>query len=97
MNHLKDSVVELHKQWNNATNITQPRDITTEFLVRSKLRDLNAACKVWSMIFPWMERCSKNMVLMVCGYDNVYSVILMILFPCWSWIIFVDSVQSHRI
>lgn len=43
---LKDKVEELHKQWKEASEVKPPRDITAEFLVKSKLRDLNAACKV---------------------------------------------------
>ncbi len=43
---VKEKVEELNKQWKNASEMKQPRDITTEFLVRSRLRDLNASCKV---------------------------------------------------
>ncbi|XP_005100139.1 lysine-specific histone demethylase 1A [Aplysia californica] len=42
---LKDKVQELHKQWREASDVKPPRDITAEFLVKSKLRDLNAAVK----------------------------------------------------
>ena len=42
----KDTVQELHKQWKEASEVKPPRDITAEFLVKSKLRDLNAAIKV---------------------------------------------------
>ncbi|KAK0056688.1 lysine-specific histone demethylase 1A [Biomphalaria pfeifferi] len=41
----RDRVQELHKQWKEASDVKPPRDITAEFLVKSKLRDLNAAIK----------------------------------------------------
>ena len=43
---LQDKVEELHKQWKSASEVKQPRDITAEFLIKSKFRDLSAACKV---------------------------------------------------
>ncbi|XP_048768559.2 lysine-specific histone demethylase 1A-like isoform X4 [Ostrea edulis] len=47
---LKDKVEELHKQWKEATEVKPPRDITAEFLVKSKLRDLNTACKEYEQL-----------------------------------------------
>lgn len=47
---LKDKVEELHKQWKEASEVKPPRDITAEFLVKSKLRDLNAACKEYEQL-----------------------------------------------
>ena len=43
---LKEKVEDLHRQWKEASEVKPPRDITAEFLVKSKLRDLDAACKV---------------------------------------------------
>lgn len=43
---LKDKIEELHRQWKEASEVKPPRDITAEFLVKSKLRDLDASCKV---------------------------------------------------
>lgn len=43
---LKDKVEETHKQWKEASEVKQPRDITAEFLVKSKQRDLHTLCKV---------------------------------------------------
>lgn len=43
---LKEKVEELHRQWKEASEVKPPRDITAEFLVKSKLRDLDATCKV---------------------------------------------------
>lgn len=47
---LKDKIEELHKQWREASDVKPPRDITAEFLVKSKLRDLNAACKEYEQL-----------------------------------------------
>ncbi|XP_071495528.1 lysine-specific histone demethylase 1A-like [Diadema antillarum] len=42
---LQDKIKELNRQHKKASESKQQRDITAEFVVRSKLRDLNAACK----------------------------------------------------
>ncbi|XP_076444421.1 lysine-specific histone demethylase 1A-like [Babylonia areolata] len=47
---LKDRVEELHKQSNEAAEVKPPRDITAEFLVKSKMRDLRAACKQYDAL-----------------------------------------------
>ncbi|XP_069128605.1 lysine-specific histone demethylase 1A-like isoform X3 [Argopecten irradians] len=47
---VKDRVEELHKQWKEASDVKPPRDITAEFLVKSKLRDLNSACKEYEQL-----------------------------------------------
>ncbi|XP_071113292.1 lysine-specific histone demethylase 1A-like isoform X1 [Haliotis cracherodii] len=46
---LRDKIEELHKQWKEASEVKPPRDITAEFLIKSKLRDLNAACKEFEL------------------------------------------------
>ena len=43
---LKEKITELNKQHKEQSDTKIPRDITHEFLVRSKLRDLNNACRV---------------------------------------------------
>ena len=43
---IKERVQDLNKQWREASEVKTPRDITAEFLVKSKLRDLNDAVKV---------------------------------------------------
>jgi len=43
---LKEKIEDLHKSWKEVSEIKGPRDITAEFAVRSKMRDLNAACRV---------------------------------------------------
>ncbi|XP_048468880.1 lysine-specific histone demethylase 1A [Rhincodon typus] len=42
---LKEKIKELHQQYKEASEVKPPRDITAEFLVKSKLRDLTALCK----------------------------------------------------
>uniref|UniRef100_A0A4W3JJ36 Lysine-specific histone demethylase 1A n=1 Tax=Callorhinchus milii TaxID=7868 RepID=A0A4W3JJ36_CALMI len=42
---LKEKIKELHQQYKEASEVKPPRDITSEFLVKSKLRDLTALCK----------------------------------------------------
>uniref|UniRef100_A0A3Q1F6J5 Lysine-specific histone demethylase n=1 Tax=Acanthochromis polyacanthus TaxID=80966 RepID=A0A3Q1F6J5_9TELE len=44
----KERVKELHQQYKEASEVKPPRDITAEFLVKSKHRDLTALCKVRS-------------------------------------------------
>lgn len=44
---IMDRLVELNKQYKEMTESKlQTRDITQEFVLRSKLRDLHNACKV---------------------------------------------------
>lgn len=47
---LKEKVEDLHRQWKEASEVKPPRDITAEFLVKSKLRDLDAACKEYDQL-----------------------------------------------
>lgn len=46
MVNTKERVKELHQQYKEASEVKPPRDITAEFLVKSKHRDLTALCKV---------------------------------------------------
>lgn len=43
---VKEQIEELNKQCKELTENKGTRDITQEFVVRSKLRDLNTMCKV---------------------------------------------------
>ncbi|ERE82281.1 lysine-specific histone demethylase 1A-like protein [Cricetulus griseus] len=45
MVNLKEKIKELHQQYKEASEVKPPRDITAEFLVKSKHRDLTALCK----------------------------------------------------
>jgi hypothetical protein len=46
MIQLKEKITNLNKQYKEASESKQSRDITGEFFLRSKLRDLNSTCKV---------------------------------------------------
>jgi lysine-specific histone demethylase 1 len=46
MVYLKDKIEELHKSWKEVSEVKSSRDVTADFAVRSKQRDLNAACRV---------------------------------------------------
>lgn len=46
MVELQEKIKELHKQLKEAEDQKVVKDITSEFLVRSKNRDLSVACKV---------------------------------------------------
>lgn len=45
MVQIKEKVKQTHKEYQDALKVKEPRDITSEFLVKSKLRDLNALCR----------------------------------------------------
>lgn len=56
MVNLKEKIKELHQQYKEASEVKPPRDITAEFLVKSKHRDLTALCKVYihaSLVLTW--------------------------------------------
>lgn len=57
MTAIMDRLVELNKQYKEMTESKlQTRDITQEFVLRSKLRDLHNACKVRAaVIFMRLE------------------------------------------
>ncbi len=46
MYDLKLKIEETHRQFKEASEVKPPRDITAEFLVKSKQRDLQCLCKV---------------------------------------------------
>lgn len=52
MVNTKERVKELHQQFKEASEVKPPRDITAEFLVKSKHRDLTALCKVSWFALP---------------------------------------------
>lgn len=55
MVNLKEKIKELHQQYKEASEVKPPRDITAEFLVKSKHRDLTALCKVSAMLCRKVE------------------------------------------
>ncbi|KAG8588251.1 hypothetical protein GDO81_005918 [Engystomops pustulosus] len=50
MVNLKEKIKELHQQYKEASDVKPPRDITAEFLVKSKHRDLTALCKEYDQL-----------------------------------------------
>ncbi|MEE6484899.1 hypothetical protein FKM82_014097 [Ascaphus truei] len=48
--NLKEKIKELHQQYKEASEVKPPRDITAEFLVKSKHRDLTALCKDYDLL-----------------------------------------------
>ncbi|XP_033219519.1 lysine-specific histone demethylase 1A [Belonocnema kinseyi] len=47
---IKERLVELDKQYKEMSDSKQARDITQEFVLRSKLRDLHNVCKEWDQL-----------------------------------------------
>ncbi|GFQ97939.1 lysine-specific histone demethylase 1A [Trichonephila clavata] len=45
--HLKDQIEEMRKHYQELSESKQQKDITLEFVLRSKMRDIGAACKEW--------------------------------------------------
>jgi len=57
MSSIMDRVVELSKQYKEMTESKlQTRDITQEFVLRSKIRDLHNACKVIFFLLTWLKK-----------------------------------------
>ncbi|XP_018413523.1 PREDICTED: lysine-specific histone demethylase 1A [Nanorana parkeri] len=50
MVNLKEKIKELHQQYKEASEVKPPRDITAEFLVKSKHRDLTVLCKDYDLL-----------------------------------------------
>ena len=46
MIQFQERLKELHKQHKEASEVKPPREIVQEFLVRSKMRDINETCRV---------------------------------------------------
>ncbi len=66
MIELKDKIEQLHQHWKEASEVKPPRDITAEFLVKSKQRDLHASCKVRWYPTPSnsMDETNNNTILL---------------------------------
>lgn len=53
---IKDRLAELNKHYKEMNESkSQTRDITQEFVLRSKLRDLHNACKVIKLLYNIFE------------------------------------------
>lgn len=57
---LKDRIEELHKQWKEASEVKPPRDITAEFLIKSKLRDLKVARKEYDQLIEQQKEIEEK-------------------------------------
>ncbi|XP_014771252.1 lysine-specific histone demethylase 1A isoform X1 [Octopus bimaculoides] len=57
----KERVEDLHRQWKTASESKTPRDITADFLVKSKLRDLNAVCKEYDVLIEQQKEIDEKL------------------------------------
>uniref|UniRef100_A0A673BZP6 Lysine-specific histone demethylase n=1 Tax=Sphaeramia orbicularis TaxID=375764 RepID=A0A673BZP6_9TELE len=57
----KERVKELHQQYKEASEVKPPRDITAEFLVKSKHRDLTALCKEYDELVELQVKLEEKL------------------------------------
>uniref|UniRef100_A0A8C9ZIH0 Lysine-specific histone demethylase n=1 Tax=Sander lucioperca TaxID=283035 RepID=A0A8C9ZIH0_SANLU len=57
----KERVKELHQQYKEASEVKPPRDITAEFLVKSKHRDLTALCKEYDELVEMQVKLEEKL------------------------------------
>uniref|UniRef100_A0A9J7Y9K2 Lysine-specific histone demethylase 1A n=1 Tax=Cyprinus carpio carpio TaxID=630221 RepID=A0A9J7Y9K2_CYPCA len=57
----KEKVKELHQQYKEASEVKPPRDITAEFLVKSKHRDLTALCKEYDELVEMQVKLEERL------------------------------------
>uniref|UniRef100_A0AAQ4R8U3 Lysine-specific histone demethylase 1A n=1 Tax=Gasterosteus aculeatus aculeatus TaxID=481459 RepID=A0AAQ4R8U3_GASAC len=57
----KERVKELHQQYKEASEVKPPRDITAEFLVKSKHRDLTALCKEYDDLVEMQVKLEEKL------------------------------------
>uniref|UniRef100_A0A1B6LH74 Lysine-specific histone demethylase n=1 Tax=Graphocephala atropunctata TaxID=36148 RepID=A0A1B6LH74_9HEMI len=58
---VKDQIKELHLQHKELAESKAQRDITQEFVVRSKQRDLNIACKEWDQLTEQQKEIEEKL------------------------------------
>ncbi|XP_034015896.1 lysine-specific histone demethylase 1A isoform X2 [Thalassophryne amazonica] len=61
MVNTKERVKELHQQYKEASEVKPPRDITAEFLVKSKHRDLTALCKEYDELVEMQVKLEEKL------------------------------------
>ncbi|CAG10422.1 unnamed protein product, partial [Tetraodon nigroviridis] len=61
MVNTKERVKELHQQYKEASEVKPPRDITAEFLVKSKHRDLTALCKEYDELVELQAKLEEKL------------------------------------
>uniref|UniRef100_A0A665W9I8 Lysine-specific histone demethylase n=1 Tax=Echeneis naucrates TaxID=173247 RepID=A0A665W9I8_ECHNA len=57
----KERVKELYQQYKEASEVKPPRDITAEFLVKSKHRDLTALCKEYDELVEMQVKLEEKL------------------------------------
>uniref|UniRef100_A0A672Q9B1 Lysine-specific histone demethylase 1A n=1 Tax=Sinocyclocheilus grahami TaxID=75366 RepID=A0A672Q9B1_SINGR len=57
----KEKVKELHQQYKEASEVKPPRDITAEFLLKSKHRDLTALCKEYDELVEMQVKLEERL------------------------------------
>jgi lysine-specific histone demethylase 1 len=58
---LKEKIEELHKSWKEVSEVKGPRDITADFAVRSKQRDLNATCREYDQLVAQQKEIEEKL------------------------------------
>ncbi|XP_014218084.2 lysine-specific histone demethylase 1A [Copidosoma floridanum] len=58
---IKEHMAELTKEYKEMSDSKQPRDITQEFVYRSKLRDLQNSCKEWDQLFDQQKEIEAKL------------------------------------
>nr|CAD7198115.1 unnamed protein product [Timema douglasi] len=58
---LREKVDDLNKQYKDLSDSKGPRDITQEFVVRSKLRELNISCKEWDQLLDQQKEIEEKL------------------------------------
>uniref|UniRef100_A0A8C5NHG4 Lysine-specific histone demethylase n=1 Tax=Gouania willdenowi TaxID=441366 RepID=A0A8C5NHG4_GOUWI len=58
---VKERVKELHQQFKEASEVKPPRDITAEFLVKSKHRDLTSLCKEYDELVETQVKLEEKL------------------------------------
>lgn len=93
----KERVKELHQQYKEASEVKPPRDITAEFLVKSKHRDLTALCKVGPNTDPEKEKTVTRKLIkdVTIALFNLLTRLKRIhkqnRFPSWHFLYFLSS------
>ena len=58
---LRERILALNKQHKEESDNKEPRNITDEFVHRSKLRDLNNACQEWDQLFEEQKEIENKL------------------------------------
>lgn len=58
---LREKIEELNKQYKEQSESKGPRDITQEFVLRSKLRDLNNSCREWDQLLEQQREIEEKL------------------------------------